>query len=337
MASGPSEGQPTAASLHLDFYPAYCYTASPTYFTWVKLTASDIHCALRSRPGFGTHANNISHQRQQSHDPASLLFYLNHPVQFVCIAGVVVAFDDYERFWLFTVDDSSGTTVDVTCRKPEKVKEQNDSKSAQYNGGRGLAQATMLESSKKPDDRTTNEVDVRVEVLSRIDIGTVVKVKGTISIFRSVRQITLERLEIMPETNSEIKFWAQRTQVFANVLSKPWTLSMKEQKRLLKKAEGEVEDTKGRAARRAECLAKEQKREKRHAERIVKAYEIEERERERVAEEMRQDGLKLRVASEKRELERAIETAKKEKSARSGEDGSCNGRFIDLRELLSLQ
>jgi len=157
-----------------------------TYFTWVKLTASDIHRTLRSRPGFGTHHHNsssVSYQREQSHDPSSLLFYLNHPVQFVCVSGVVVAFDDYERLWVFTVDNSSGATIDVTCRKPEKVKEQNDKKSAQYNGSLALARATKVEARKEQDDATVDAADACVETLSRIDIGSVVKVKGTISTF----------------------------------------------------------------------------------------------------------------------------------------------------------
>jgi hypothetical protein len=65
------------------------------------------------------------------------------------------------------------------------------------------------------------------------------------------------------------------------VLSKPWTLSAEEQKQLLKEAEGKVEDNKEKAARRAERLAKKQRREKRHIEKIAKAYEIKEQERER--------------------------------------------------------
>ena len=68
---------------------------------------------------------------------------------------------------------------------------------------------------------------------------------------------------------------------------------MEEQKRLLKEAEGKVEDNKEKAARRVERLAKKQRREKRHAEKIAKAYEIKEQERERVAEEARRDGLRL--------------------------------------------
>jgi hypothetical protein len=35
----------------LSFYPAFCFPASPTHFTWVKLSIADIH-RLRPRRGF---------------------------------------------------------------------------------------------------------------------------------------------------------------------------------------------------------------------------------------------------------------------------------------------
>src|SRR2546423_2245560 len=255
MASEPPHGQPTVANAHLHFYPAYCNKASPTHFTWVKLTASDIHLALRSRPGFVNHNHSISYQRQPSHASAPLLFYLNHPIQFICVVGLVVAFDDNEYFWVFTLDDSSGATIDVTCRKPNKVIEQNEKRYAPQNGMSVSAQDAAAAAGGKMDDGAKTEESARIEMLSRIDVGSVVKVKGTVGSFHSVRNIALERLEIIPDTNTEVRFWVQRTQLFADVLSKPWTLSAEQQKRLLKEAEGEVEDTKERVARRKERLA----------------------------------------------------------------------------------
>ena len=39
----------------LTFYPAYCFSLSPTHNTWARLTAAQVH-ALRGRTGFeGTH------------------------------------------------------------------------------------------------------------------------------------------------------------------------------------------------------------------------------------------------------------------------------------------
>jgi hypothetical protein len=335
MASGPPSGQPIPANPELHFYPAYCNKASPTYFTWVKLTASDIHHSLRSRPGFVNHNNNISYQRPQSTTPTSLLFYLNHPVQFVCIVGIVVAFDDHDRFWVFTVDDSSGATIDVTYRKPEKAKEQDEHESVRLNRNAALPQAATVEANSDQDDGTLEGASTCLEVLSRVDVGSVVKIKGTISAFRSVRQIALERLEVVLDTNAEVRFWTQRKQLFADVLSKPWKLSAEEEKRLLKEAEGEVDDTKGRAARRAERFVKEQRREKRHAEKSAKEYEVEEQERERVAQEMRQHGLELRVEVEETKQERTVKKTRKEERVELGKTALSNGRVTNLRALVS--
>lgn len=43
----------------LTFYPSYCYPLSPTYNTWVRLTAADVH-ALRERVGYeGTRPSSL--------------------------------------------------------------------------------------------------------------------------------------------------------------------------------------------------------------------------------------------------------------------------------------
>ncbi|PLN81048.1 hypothetical protein BDW42DRAFT_169881 [Aspergillus taichungensis] len=36
----------------LEFYPAYCFKAAPTHFTWVKMAAADVH-RLRRRFQYG--------------------------------------------------------------------------------------------------------------------------------------------------------------------------------------------------------------------------------------------------------------------------------------------
>lgn len=38
-------------SAPLTFYPAYCFTLSPTYNSWARLSVTDVH-ALDERPGF---------------------------------------------------------------------------------------------------------------------------------------------------------------------------------------------------------------------------------------------------------------------------------------------
>lgn len=42
---------PNPSPISLTFYPSYCYLLSPTYNTWARLTAADVH-ALRERAGY---------------------------------------------------------------------------------------------------------------------------------------------------------------------------------------------------------------------------------------------------------------------------------------------
>lgn len=223
----------------LVFYPAYCHTASPIYFTWVKLTASEIHHYLRTHAGF---------------EGQGIYFYLNHPVQFVCLAGVVVVFESFhEKRWLFTLDDSSGETIDIVCDKPS-----NDL-------------SNRLHGPKRDVD-TEN----RASAIRQIDIGSVIQVKGTISVFRNIRQLHLERVRVLPNTNAEVEFWKQRVRTVERVLSKPWYLSAKQQKKLLKEADG-------RAAKRQERDARRAAIDRKDTERIERRYEKEERKRAQAA------------------------------------------------------
>jgi Telomere regulation protein Stn1 len=107
-------------------------------------------------------------------------FYLNHPIQWVQVAGLVVDFEPNDQYWLFHVDDGSGALIEVVLprRKAEKVPLAKSGE-----------QITFLSPQSLGISVLGNEID-----LSSIEIGVTVKVKGGIREFRSVKQIALERL-----------------------------------------------------------------------------------------------------------------------------------------------
>jgi hypothetical protein len=266
----------TGPNSTLTFYPAYCYTASPTYFAWVKLTAVDVHNTLYSRRGF---------------EGQNLYFYLNHPIQFVYLVGVVVSYEDFhEKRWLLIIDDSSGATIEVSCPKPIKKGDENAGHEA-ANDRAG------------PDGLKLAEDQARANTLASIDIGSVIKVKGKITTFRDTRQIQLERIAIVPNTNTEMHFWEQRTKLKAEVLSTPWTLSSKEQSRLLTAAEGQTQAERMQALKRQQREAARQAREDRHALLIARKYEREEVKRALAAETARKAGELLRRVQSKKKLD----------------------------------
>ncbi|KAK7900266.1 hypothetical protein LTR67_004012 [Exophiala xenobiotica] len=277
--------------------PAYAFTASETWSKWVKLTAHEIHHILKPHKRYaetttttlarldntGTHGHN-------HRDAALLLFYLNHPIQFVQVVGVVVALDEYfEKFWLFTIDDSSGATIDVTCPKPEKEKEKAAAvNSAQAQDGKSKSK------SNSPKESTTEEAILQRNV-STLTIGTVVQAKGTLSTFRSSRQLSLLRLAIVPDTTHEMALIASRITFLNSTLENPWTLSSSRLKELQKEAEGEKEQDHMRAVRRRKREAMKHQREERHTRLIREAYEKEEQDRRRAADEAKVAGEVLRA------------------------------------------
>jgi len=252
----------------LTFYPACTFKASATWTTWVKLTAHDIHHVLKPHDKYSEITTSAPLGRD---DAPRLLFYLNHPIQFVQLIGVVVVFEDYfEKFWLFTIDDSSGATLDVKCRKPDK--EKGDRKDAEP------TEDQLLQST-----------------LTTLQIGTVVQAKGTLSTFRSTRQLSLLRLSIIRETTHEMALVSSRTSFLNSTLSRPWILSSADQKKLYREAQGEKEEENSRAARRRKREAKKLEREEKHARLIREQYAMEEEERRVAAQDARRAGEALQA------------------------------------------
>ena len=218
-------GNTTTTTDLLEFYPSYCYSASPTYFTWVKLTAYEVHhvlipleIALNAPSRWKARQSQIRHQNSSQALSQNLFFYLNHPVQFVYLVGVVVATEDFfERRWVFTIDDGSGATIEVVCPKvrdgqPQqgkygpamdheaaaeaKVKKEEDGEEEEIQEGRERLQMGIIgddngcQSSKRrpsmpSQDGKQDEEDERKRssLIASLEPGTVVQVKGTIHFF----------------------------------------------------------------------------------------------------------------------------------------------------------
>ncbi|KAF2621631.1 hypothetical protein BU25DRAFT_435428 [Macroventuria anomochaeta] len=192
-------------------YPAYCFQSSPTYNAWVKLTAADVH-TLRSEPDF---------QGQ------NIYFYLNHPIRFVRVVGVVVAIDDINlKYSALTLDDGSGATVELKIVRT-------------VSGEQG---------SKNPSSNTTisnvnvisqfGVFEITVDHLS-LDIGTVLKAKGMISEFRGVKQLELKRVHIVSSTNEEAQAWAETAAFKTTILSVPWRVTSAQHSEIKSKIKAE--------------------------------------------------------------------------------------------------
>ena len=180
----------------IPFYPAYCFSASPTFSTWAKFTAADVH-TLTTREGFegsDSHllyprTSHLAHIRSSPLAAQKIYFYLNHPIKWVRLVGVIVAFDASDYRLTFCLDDSSGKIVEVTCPR------ERTGMGPSTNSTHG---ATTPKTPTEPPHfkgRTLSGISVD---LAGFDVGSVVKVKGGVGAFRGERQVELERISTFP-------------------------------------------------------------------------------------------------------------------------------------------
>ncbi|KAE8555229.1 hypothetical protein EYB25_003777 [Talaromyces marneffei] len=256
----------------LPFYPAFCFPASPTHFTWVKMSIADIH-RLQSRRGF---------------EGQNIYFHKNHPIQFVCLAGYILSRDEYDRRTVLTVDDSSGSVIEVTCLKAP-IKDATDTTiptPTALTNAMEVEMTNVTSTTRTPIDITT------------LHIGTCVKLKGTLSSqkFRStppIMQVILERFWHLPDTNSEVRFWNERSRCLIDVLSQPWRLSAHEVEELRKQAQLQERKVIRDRQRKQERQKRVQEREEKHQRRIWRRWEAEEKVRKAEDERVRLDNKRL--------------------------------------------
>ncbi|KAL4920168.1 hypothetical protein BDW62DRAFT_23749 [Aspergillus aurantiobrunneus] len=268
MATNDTTNNAAKPKPRFPFYPAFCFKASPTNFTWVKMGAADIH-RLTRRVEFGEQG---------------LFFYKNHPIRFVNLIGIIVARVDVPRRTILTLDDSSGATIDVVALKgdpasisiPTPASTNSNSvpgkESEPGNGG---------DASRK-EFHVTSTTQTPFDI-SSLQPGRVFQIKGTLSVFRSTMQVQLERFFTVPDTKAEMRFVEARCRFLVQVLSVPWFLGEGDIEALRAEADVEgrrIEEEQARVRRRARKRAEREEREKK---KIEKVWEKEEAMREKAA------------------------------------------------------
>ncbi|OJJ47197.1 hypothetical protein ASPZODRAFT_132159 [Penicilliopsis zonata CBS 506.65] len=237
-------------------YPAYCFKASPTHFTWVKISALDLQNLKR---GIGVY------------------YYLNHPIRYVYLAGLIVSRTEAPWHTILTLDDSSGETAEVVIKKQsmqsnetveqveqEEKEQEGYEKEVEEEGGGGGGGGGEVHIS------TTEK---SILDISKLEVGVLVKIKGSITTFRTINRVQMERFEILADTNEEMCFLRDRTRYFVEVLSVPWKLSAEEVAQLHREAEQDEEELQAKRKRAERRVKKRARLEERERRVILKAYE----------------------------------------------------------------
>ncbi|KAI0553947.1 hypothetical protein F4679DRAFT_391145 [Xylaria curta] len=205
----------------LTYYPQYCFHLSPTVTKWCPLRAIDV-TGLECRPGF------------QEND---VFFYLNHPIKWVRITGVVVAVDEYYGRRVYTIDDGTGQCIECT---QTTLTATSDKKNHRDND-RGKQVEPQVARAKAAAETGTDDIDV----------GMVLYIKGSLKLFRGQKQININEAKQVLSTNQEVLFWDKIREFRRDVLSQPWVLKDKEVRSC-------------RKLQQAEATELEKKKKKRH-------------------------------------------------------------------------
>jgi hypothetical protein len=245
-------------------YPSFTFSASPTWFAWVKLTAADVH-GLRTEPAFeGKHLHPISvvDTRLNKYTGQNVFFHYNHPIRYISLVAPVVSIEDmYGKYALLTLDDGSGKNIVV---KITRLQPQNTNP-VDYPTNTNVDNLNIVTNLSRFDVVVENTV---------LDIGTVVKVKCTVSEFRNVKQLDLQRIRVVETTEEEVEWWEEVIKWKRDVLGSPWKLSQEQIAKL------NATEAKRRMKRREEEQAAEEKaRQKalRRAKRAEKRKQYEEK------------------------------------------------------------
>lgn len=162
-------------------------------------------------------------------------------IKYVRLTGLIVAVDERWGRMVYTLDDSSGVNIEVTCAAPPKPL----SKEVEGTGALNVAASTTKPASvSAPAKSTTALAPIESAAaepqqlispdgpnLTNIDVGSVVKVKGGIGIYRDQKQIRLKVITTLGDTNAEVKCWNDVATFRKDVLSKPWVVSAEEEEK----------------------------------------------------------------------------------------------------------
>ncbi|KAL8730297.1 MAG: hypothetical protein Q9166_004180 [cf. Caloplaca sp. 2 TL-2023] len=234
----------------------------------------------------------------------NIYFYVNHPIRWIRLVGVIVAFDVYPNRITMTLDDSSGRTIEIFCKKETASAAPGICTTVDNHGAITLNKVPVQRDDEHVCTTSEGKVDLR-----DFDVGSVVKIKGGISEFRGEKQVTLERISLVRTTNEEAAAWVGTATFHRDILGKPWTVNEREQQRAKRKATGldrEREAKKERRRRRKEI--DEQRGRKRQREQDSSRRDQSDRDAERKREAHRT------VRTSKPETVRAIRHHKKEKA-----------------------
>ena len=153
---------------------------------------------------------------------------------------MVVSWDVYEKRYVMVVDDGSGETIEIVCGRKVLGEDRDGEGNDEESPGEGkhhsyqIPSISTVTAPKEIGFTLTN----RTLSLIPFSLGSIIKAKGSITTFRGVRQLSLERIFMVKDTAEEARCWAENTAFTREVLEKEWVVGKEEERRWKRRAEG---------------------------------------------------------------------------------------------------
>lgn len=155
---------------------------------------------------------------------------------------MVVAVDEYPGRKVYTVDDSSGVCIECLIDVPRPARSVGDTISGadQKSSSKGTAAATTATTTittTGTTEKKTITADTIPKVPEEVDVGTIVDIKGELTLFRDHKQIKILKTTVLRSTEQEVVFWEKLRNFRKDTLDKPWQLTEKQVRRCRKDEE----------------------------------------------------------------------------------------------------
>lgn len=151
--------------------------------------------------------------------------------------------DEFAGRKVYTIDDSSGLCIECSCIIPYATPDTKDIP-MHLNQGAARGASTVGKVKKEDKDRKSIKKDAPQQSVDTpnvpyglIDVGTVVRIKGRMSMYRDLAQVEVVSVTIVKETGIEVKFWNEARVFKTDVLSKEWVVGEREMEALREKEE----------------------------------------------------------------------------------------------------
>ncbi|KAF7874949.1 hypothetical protein EAF04_002123 [Stromatinia cepivora] len=200
MTTPSSTSTSISTSALAPLLPLNLYHLSPTIQKWCALRCADI-ATLDTR--------GVYYENKPIHH------YLNHPIRYIKLLGLVVSIDDFARRRVYTIDDSSGVCMECVAFLPPPPSGPSST-------------STSSSTSILPTEPSITHPQIAWDTISECKI---VRILGVMGKYMTMPQLQIVKMGVVESTDVERKWWdecAGLKDPSSGILGREWVVSEEE-------------------------------------------------------------------------------------------------------------